>query len=302
MISDLSPMYQNFLTGLAQIQRRLQNSQNQLSTGLRINQASDDPSHIADLWQLRSELDQAQQIDANLGQVQTEVNTAESSLQAAVTLVQKAESLGTQGATGTASATTRQNLAGELGAVLQQLVATANTTVQGRYIFGGDSDQTTPYSLDTTQNPPVISAYQGSASTRQIQSPDGTTFSVALTAQQIFDSAASSTNVFSSISNLMQGLLNNDSSAITSAMTDVQSSDTYLNQQLAFYGAVQNRADDAASFGQNYTIQLQTQLSGLQGADEAQSITDMTQTQTQLQAALQSEAKMPRTTLFDFLG
>ena len=65
--------------------------------------------------------------------------------------MEQAESLGTQGATGTASATARQNLAGELGAVLQQLVATANTAVQGRYIFGGDSDQTTPYSLDMTQ-------------------------------------------------------------------------------------------------------------------------------------------------------
>ena len=302
MISDLSPAYQNFLAGLAQIQQRLQNSQRELSSGLRINNVSDDPSHIADLWQLRSELDHANQIDTNLGQVQTEVNTAESSLQSAVSLVQKAASLGTQGANDTTSATTRQNLAGELSAVLQELVATANTTVQGRYIFAGDSDQTTPYTIDMTQNPPVISAFQGSASTRQVQTPDGTTFKVALTAQQIFDSADSSTSVFSAISNLIQGLLNNDTGAITSAINDVQNSDTYLNQQLAFYGAVQNRADDAAAFGQNYTVQLQTQLSGLQDANEAQSITDMVQAQTQLQAALQSEANLPKTTLFDFLG
>ncbi len=186
------------------------------------------------------------------------------------------------------------------GAILQQLVSTANTTVQGRYIFSGDADQTTPYSIDLTQSSP-ISAYQGSASTREIQGPDGTAFPVALTAQQIFDSPNAQDNVFTSITDLMQGLQNNDDTAISSSLADVQSADTYLNQQLAFYGTVQDRVAGAVSFGQNYTTELQTQLSGVQDADEAASITNMTQAQTQLQAALQSEAQLPRTSLFDFI-
>jgi len=301
MISPLSPAHQNFLTALTQIQQRLTNDQLQLTSGLKIIKVSDAPNQIADLWQTQSELGQAQQIDTNLGLVSTEVNTAESSLQSAVTLVQRAETLGTEGATGTADAATRQNLAGELGSILQELVATANTEVAGRFIFSGDSDQTQPYSIDLTQASP-ISAYQGASSTRQIQSPDGTTFPVALTAQQIFDSANAQDSVFSSINNLRQGLINNDSTAITSSITDVQTADTYLNQQLAFYGTTQNRVDSSLTFGQNYAVQLQTQISGVQDANEAQSITDMTEAQTQMQAALQSEAQLPKTTLFDFMG
>jgi flagellar hook-associated protein 3 FlgL len=301
MISNLSPATQNFLTGLAQIQQSLQTSETQVTTGLKINNVSDDPSEIADIWQTQAELGQTQQINTNLVQVSTEVNTAESSLESAVTLVERAETLGTEGATATADATTREDLAGELGSILQELVATANTQVAGRYIFAGDTDQTQPYSIDLTQSSP-ISGYQGSASTRQVQSPDGTTFSIALTAQQIFDSASSQDNVFSSINNLMQGLINNNSTAITSSITDVQTADTYLNQQLAFYGTVQDRVNDAQTFGQNYTVQLQSQLSGVQDANAAQAITEMTQASTQLQAALQSEAQLPKTTLFDFLG
>jgi flagellar hook-associated protein 3 FlgL len=301
MISSLDPASQSFLTGLGQIQQRLDTAQTELTTGLKINNVSDDPSEIANLWQTNSELDQVQQIDTNLGQVQTEVNTAESSVSSAVTLVERAETLGAEGATDTADAATRTNLASELGSILQELVSTANTTVQGRYIFAGDTDQTAPYSIDLSQSSP-ISAYQGSASTRQIQSPDGTTFSVALTAQQIFDSPDAQDNVFASINNLMQGLANNDDTAINSSLTDVQTADTYLNQQLAYYGTVQDRVNDAQTFGQNYTVQLQTQLSGIQDANEAEDITNMTQAQTQLQAALQSEAQLPRTTLFDFLG
>lgn len=300
MIDSLNPAAQNFLAGLNQIQQKLQTAQTELTTGLKINNVSDAPSEIADLWQLNSELSQTNQTDTNLGQVQTEVNTAESALESAVTLVDQAETYGAQGASDTTSANSRQDLANQLGSILQQLVAIANTTVQGRYIFAGDADQTTPYSLDLTQSSPV-SAYQGTASTREILGPDGTTFPVALTAQQIFDSSNAQTNVFNSIVTLMQGLQANNDTQITGAMADLQGSGTYLNQQLAFYGNAQDQLQGALTFGQNYTTQLQTQLAGVQDANEAEDITNMTQAQTQLQAALGSEAKLPQTTLFDFL-
>jgi flagellar hook-associated protein 3 FlgL len=300
MISSLDPAAQSFLAGLNQIQQRLQTAQTELTTGLQINQVSDDPSEIADLWQLNSELSQTNQDDTNLGQVQTEVNTAESSLESAVTLVTQAQTYGAEGLNDTTGANARVDLANELGSILQQLVAIADTTVQGRYIFAGDTDQTTPYTIDLTQSSP-ISAYQGSASTREVLSPDGTTFPVALTAQQIFDSSNAQDNVFDSIVNLMQGLQANSDTQISGAMADLESAGTYLNQQLAFYGNVQDQVQGALTFGQNYTTQLQTQLAGVQDANEAEDITNMTQAQTQLQAALESEAQLPRTTLFDFL-
>jgi len=301
MISSLDAASQAFLTGIDQIQQNMQTAQAQLTTGLKINNVSDDPAAIPDLWQTRSNLDQVQQINSNLGQVQTEVNTAESVLQNAVSLVEQAETLGTQGADDTVAATTRTDLGNQLGSVLQQLVSASNTQVEGRYIFSGDSDQTAPYSYDPTQTYPV-SSYQGTTSTRLIQAPDGSTFSVALTAQQIFDSPNADQNVFESISSLQQALLNNDSAGINSALGEVQSADTYLNQQLAFYGTVQDHVASSMNYCQNYQTQLQTQLSGIEDADETQSITELTQTQTQLQAALESRAQMPRQSLFDFLA
>jgi flagellar hook-associated protein 3 FlgL len=301
MISSLNASAQSFIAGVNQIQQRAQRAQQELTTGLKINQVSDAPDQIANIWQTRSSLDQVQQIDSNLGRVQTEVDTAQGVLQSAVTLVERAQTLGAQGANGTTTAQARQDLAGELGSILQQLVSTANTTVEGRYVFSGDSDQKAPYSIDLTQSSP-ISGYQGSAATRQVQSPDGTVFSVGQTAQQIFDSSNAQQNVFVSINNLRQALLNNDSAGTLSAVGDVQTAGAYLNQQLAFYGTVQNRVTSGLNFGQNYQTQLQTQLSGIEDADETQSITELTQSQTQLQAALASRAQLPQKSLFDFLA
>ncbi len=300
MISSLDPATKNFLAGLDQIQQRLQTAQNRIASGLRINNVSDAPTDIADVWQLNSQLDQVQQINTNLGLVQTEVNTGESSLSSAVTLLTQAETYGSQGASDASTTATRQDLAQSVQAILQQLVSIANTTVQGRYIFAGDSDQTIPYSLDMTQSSPV-SLYQGTASTRKIQGADGNAFPVSLTAQQIFDSPNAQDNVFTSVTALIQALQSDDSTAVASALSDVQSANAYLNQQLAFYGTVQNRVQAAVTFGQNYTIQLKSQLSTLQDADAPEEITNMTQASIQLQAALQSQAGLPRTTLFDFL-
>ncbi|HTR36368.1 MAG TPA: flagellin [Bryobacteraceae bacterium] len=301
MIRSLSSAAQSFLTGLDQIQQRANRAQMELTTGLQINNVADAPEQMPGLWQTRSDLAQVQQVNSNLGRVGTEVDTAQSVLQTAVSLVERAETLGAQGSSDTSNAQTQQDLAGELGSVLQQLAAVANTTVEGRYIFSGNSDQTAPYSIDLTQANP-ISAYQGSAATRQALAPDGSTFAISLTAQQIFDSSDGTQNVFTSINTLRQALLNGDTAGASAAMSDVQSADTYLNQQLAFYGTVQDRVASATDFGQTYVTELQSQLSGIQDANEAEDITELTQAQTQLQAALASEAALPKKTLFDYLA
>jgi len=301
MISSLDSESLRFLGGLNQIQQRSERAQRELTSGLKINTISDAADQIGSLWQTRWELDNATQLNANLGRVKTEVDSAESALESAVTVVERAQTLASQGATGTASAQDRIDLAGEIGAVLQHLVGIANTSVDGRYIFSGDNDQQASYTIDLTQTNP-IGAYQGSAATRQVQNGDGALITVGKTAQEIFDSPNQQQNVFSVIANLRTALLNNDQADITSAVADLQTSGAYLNTQLASYGGVQNQVTTGLDFTKTRETQLQTALSGIQDADLAQSITELNQAQLQQQAALQSRGRIPRTTLFDYLA
>jgi flagellar hook-associated protein 3 FlgL len=125
---------------------------------------------------------------------------------------------------------------------------------------------------------------------------------VALTAQTIFDSSDPSSNAFSAIQNLATALNNNDTAGVQTAVAGLANVGTYLNRQLAFYGTTQQTVQNATNYGQTLQTQLQTQVANLEDADSAAAIEQMTQAQTQDQAALQSEALMPRTTLFNFLG
>ena len=65
---------------------------------------------------------------------------------------------------------------------------------------------------------------------------------------------------------------------------------------------MQNRIEDATSYASNYDVQLKTELSQKEDADITAAALAITQGNIQLQAAFQMQAKMPRTTLFDFMG
>ena len=301
MLSSLDPAAQQFLSNLNRIGERMTQAQQRITTGLKISQVSDAPESIALLLEARANLNATGQRLTNLGRVKAEVDGGEQALQNAVSIFDKVQTLGAQGNTDVLTADGRAEIAQQLDGFLQQTVGLAGTSVEGRFIFAGDTDQTAPYTYTAGLANPV-SAYLGSASTRLVQHPNGSTFSVSLTAQRIFDSADPTTNVFSAIQNLSTALKNNNSAAIQTADDGLAKVGQYLNTQLAFYGNTQNKVADATDFGHTLKVQLETQISTLADADLTQAILDLTQAQTQQQAALESRAKLPRSTLFDYIG
>jgi flagellar hook-associated protein 3 FlgL len=307
MFPNISGTTQQYLADLGRSQNQLQQLEAQVSSGIRVQQASDDPAAVSEILQTQHAISSNQQIQTNLGNVSTEVNTADSALQTAVQAVESAVSLAAQGATSTVSADTRATLAQQVSGLQQTLVGIANTSVNGRYIFSGDQDTQAPYALDSTQ-PEGVQQLVTSSATRTIQSVDGTSFAVALTAQQILDARNSdgtpaAGNVFAALQNLQTALTNNDTAGITSASDSLKSADSYLNDQLAFYGSVENRVQAATNLAQKFQTQNQTELSQLQDTDIPTAAAKLTALQTQQQAAMQVEASVSQMkTLFSFLA
>ena len=301
MLRSVDSNTEVFLDSLRRISERMENAQRQVSTGLRFSSVSDDPDHVSTLLQARADLGATQTMQADLGRVKAEVDGGEQALESAVSIVERIRTLGSQGATDTATPESRQAIAEEVGSLLEQLGGISRTTVEGRYIFSGDTDQNAPYAIDLSQTNP-ISAYAGSSSTRQVQHPNGTRFGVARTAQEIFDSPQASENVFYSVDAIRKALLANDGTAIKNSLSNVIGSLNYLNGQLAHYGTVQNKVAGAIIFGQSQEMQLKTHVGTLEDTDISEAILEFQQAATQQQAALESHAKMPLTSLFDYLG
>jgi len=309
MISGIDPAGAQFLASLAQIQNNMQQAETQLSSGLKFQNASDAPDEVGDILSLRADVTNNNQVQSNLNNVTTQVNTAEQSVSTAEQLVENALTLAAQGSTATATATSNGDLAQQVAAIQSELISLANTQVGGEYVFGGDDYTSQPYEADTV-NPDVgggVVQLTVTQATRQIQDPLGNTFSVDLTAQQILDDqnpdgTPADDNVFVAVNQLRVALQNNDTAGIQSSITALTTADDYLNQQLGFYGAAQNRLQAANSLAQQMNLTYQTALSNDQDADMAQAATELTQSQTAEQAALQSQSMMPRNSLFNFLG
>ena len=301
MIRTLDSVSEAFVASMNRIGDRMEHAQRLISTGMRVSSVSDDPDHISAILQARADLESTEQIQANLSRVKAESDAAEQALQTSVKLVERVKVLGSQGLTGTATADSRKALASEVGSIMEQLAGISRTSVEGRYIFSGDADQNPPYTVDLKQNNPV-SAYGGADVTRFIQHPNGTRFSIARTAQEIFDSSNVGENVFGSLNALRTALQNDDTAAAGAALTDVGTSLNHLDGELAYYGTVQNKIAEATDFGSKRELQLKTHLSSLQEADLTEAILELNQAQLQQQAALKAKSSVPRTSLFDYMG
>jgi flagellar hook-associated protein 3 FlgL len=147
MLSGLSGFNSGFLADLNATENRISQLNKQITSGVRVNQASDDPGAIASIIETQSDLDHTTQVQTNLQQASTVAASADGALASASSLLDQLRSLAAQGANSTATAATRTTLNQQVQAIEQQLVAIANTQVEGRYIFGGDDPNTQPYTF-----------------------------------------------------------------------------------------------------------------------------------------------------------
>ncbi len=296
-----------YLADLSRTESQIQQAQTEISSGFAIQNPSDSPAQISELLQLEADIGQNEQVQSNLGSVSSELQTADSALQTASQVVDSAVSLGTQGANSTATAQERANIAQQVSGILQTLVSISNTTFNGRYIFSGDQDTQAAYTLDSTQPEGVRQIATGSA-TRTIVGSTGTTVSVAKTAQEIFDArnpdgSPAAGNVFNAVNSLLTALQNNDQAGISQAVTSLQAASSYLNGQIAFYGAAENNVASASDLAQKFQTQQQSELSQIRDADIPTVAVRLNQQEVQQQASLSVEASiLQNKNLFNFLA
>jgi flagellar hook-associated protein 3 FlgL len=305
MLQSIDPARAQFLNDLTSLQNRMNTTESQLTSGIRISQPSDDPAQVGDVLQLQSDIGMATQVTTNLNGVQSAVNTASGVVQDAVSLLDQARSLAAEGASTTLTSTQRTAMAAQAEQILDTLVTDSRATFDGQYLFSGDNPSQPAYQVDLS-SPNGVDRLITAPATTLIQDSSGVTFAVAKTAQDLFDhrnpdDSLAPDNVFAAVNSLRVALANNDQAGVTAAATSIQTAQNYLNQQGAFYGAVQNRITNALDVAQKFQLQSQTALSSERDTNVAAAATDLTQEQLSMQAAMQAEASMPRNSLFDVL-
>jgi len=289
-----------FLNGIANLDAQQSQVERQITSGYQIQDAADSPQQTPQLIDLGSQLAAVQAYQTNLSSVQAEANSADQALSSAISLIQNAQSLASEGANSTSSAATRQNLATQVQGLQQQLVSIANTQVEGRYIFGGDADQTAPAT--------GVAGIAAQTSTRVITDTQGQPVYQGLTAQQIFDPpsaappAASPNSTFAALQSLATALAANNTAGISAAAASLGTASSWVSQQQAYYGDAEQTITAQQTAASSQIVSLQTEIGGIRDTNVTQAATELTQLSTDQSAAFSAQASISRKSLFDYLA
>jgi len=288
-----------FLADLNATQSRMVTLNDEITSGYRVSQASDDPAAVQPILSTQAEIARVTQVQTNLTGVQTEVQGADSALQTATNLLDSALTLADQGASTTASATSMTSGAQQVQQILQQMVGLANTTVNGRYVFGGDASSTAPYAYDASA-PNGVQQLSSASSTRVVEDASGNQLNPLPTAQDVFDASGSS--VFAALSSLETALSSGSSTAVQSTVAAIQAAQTQVSGQLTSIGNAETWLQSGVNNASSMLSSLQQQLGSLRDTDMPTAISDLTLAQTSETAALSAEGQMSQSSLFSYLG
>jgi len=158
-------IFQNAAANAAKSRDRAQTALEQVSTGMRVVHPGDDPTVAALMVRGQQTIDRMNAINQNASRAGDEVDAADSALQSLSDVLARARELAVQMGNDSYSAADRAGAATEIDGLVQQAVTLMNTNVNGRYIFGGNQDQTAPF--DTSGN------YNGDTAVRQVEVAPG---------------------------------------------------------------------------------------------------------------------------------
>jgi len=269
----------------------------QMTTGLRVNSPADDPSAAAREVGIRSQSDACDQYLRSIASVSAELQTADSALSSGVSALQRAITLGVEGANGTMSQSDRAGLAREVQSIAQQMLGIANLTFNGRYVFGGTADSQPPY-VNTAGG--IV--YQGNNSVNQVEIEAGLTVAINQPGSQLFSAAGAS--VFQALGDLATVLQSSGSTTddIANATNEVRAALDQLSSARVFYGSTLNQINSTQTFLNSEKLQLTQQTSDLVGVDMNEAATNLANAETARNAALQAAASVGNLSLFNYLG
>jgi len=287
----------DLLAALNQTQLEEQRASLEISTGLSVNEPSDNPTAAALLVDNNDQATFTSGYLQSISTVQGQLATASSTLSSVTTALQQAISLGVEAAGGTLSASEQAGIANELEGVQSQLLSLANTTYEGNYIFAGSNTSTAPYVVDATAPDGSGVLYSGNGDVNEVSIGSGYKIAVNVPGSQLF--SASGNDVFLAINNLIQAVQTN--TGIGTAVNAVTAASSYLSAQTVLYGNATDQAQSEATYLNAAKLQIAQQQTTLGGADMAAEATDLSQSETDNQAALAAISKLTQNNLFDYL-
>ena len=275
--------------------KRLEDIQNQMSTGKKINKPSDDPVGISFSLRYRAALKENEQFTRNVDSAISWIDNTESLISETNDVLQRARELAVQGANGVMSDEAMDSIAAEINQLYDHLVKLGNSKFNGKYIFNGQMTDIKPYDETNAENDTP------NAGEIEMAVGVGVSVPVNIPGSKLFGDSTDTTNAFRVLKDLRDSLYSHDSVSVDQALGDIDSRIDKVLETWSEVGAKSSRVDLIKKRLENDNINLQTLLSSTEDANMAEVMINMKTEENIYQASLSTGARIIQPSLVDFL-
>ena len=180
---------QTMINQIMQNQNRLQELQQQISTGNKINNIYDSPIDNSAVISLNSQLAKIESYFSTIDTTKNQLNVQDSTFSTVIDKLQRINELTVLAANGASGTTGRDAAKDEINQLINSVIDLANTQYDNQYIFSGAKIETPAYSMDENGN----ITYNGTPSTdptyqRKVEISDGIKITVNAAGDTVFGS------------------------------------------------------------------------------------------------------------------
>ncbi len=274
-------MVTNTLRRLTTRLESYESKQEQLATGKRINRTSDDPSGASRALVLRGALRARTQEARVADDAMTLLDTADSTLQGAVTAMHRVKDLVIR-ASSDSGPQERQAIASELLQLQESLASMANARSGDKPLFSGTVDGAAVQKVGATWS------YTGNDGkiVRRVSEQDKVTANV--TAKNVFGFGSPQGDVFTMIDDIVGALASNDTATVRAGIDRVSGGLQGVTNELARIGTATNRVENVRSRTDSALLTLRAELAEVQDVDLEEAIMDLKVEEIAYEATLQA--------------
>ncbi len=296
---NLNPLYiTNLVSSLDATSASEQQLTEELASGSRVNQVSDDPVAAGENVLLSDRIGSDDTFSQTASSAQSLLQVTDSALGTVVSQLTSAISLATEANGGTLNASDLRSIGNQLAGIRDEVLSLANTTYMGNYVFSGSQGGKTPFVLSSGSATGV--QYQGDAIASSLQTPNGQKIQLNLSGDQVF--TASGSDVLGTLNALVADFSSGTVSA--TAQADAQALSTalsHVSQQRVVIDNSLTRLSAAESYTQSESAQLTAAQTTLLQANVGEVATGLSTAETQQAALSQVIATLGKQSLFNDL-
>jgi flagellar hook-associated protein 3 FlgL len=277
---------------------RLNEAQRQIATGKRLTKISDATGDALVAGRLRNDEAMAKAYLNAADDGIAMLTMQDDALQSVSGLLARARELMIAGASAVESHNGRIAIATELEGLRDQLVALANTTHEGRSVFGG-------FSAAAVQNTGGSVSWVGDGNAVERRVSAELTVTVGTNGRDVFGfdagSPAGADNVFAVLNRAAAAVRASDPAGVRGELENLSARHTDVTNALASVGGRFSQIELAMTRTEDAIVSMKTRRSQLEDVDLGAALIDMKDASAAYEATLAVVARMQRMSLLDFL-